>query len=75
METKEKAATVSVVGAPGWNGHPHGIVSRAFAALGSQGTRVIAVAQSAGEHAVSFCIPEEQLVDTVRGLHRELGLE
>jgi aspartate kinase len=75
METKEQVAMVSVVGAPGWNGQAHGVVSRAFAALGSQGRRVIAVAQSAGEHAVSFCIPEEQLVDTVRGLHRELGLE
>ncbi|MGD2178562.1 MAG: hypothetical protein PVG71_12145 [Anaerolineae bacterium] len=36
---------------------------------------VIAVAQAATERSVSFCIPEDQLADTVRFLHRELGLE
>ena len=58
---------------PGWN--ENGIVSHTFAALGKHGTRVIAVAQAATEHSVSFCIPEEQVADTVRFLHRELGLE
>jgi aspartokinase len=58
---------------PGWN--ESGIVSHAFAALGRHGTRVIAVAQAATEYNVSFCIPEEQVADTVRFLHRELGLE
>jgi aspartokinase len=53
----------------------NGIVSHAFAALGNHGTRVIAVAQAATEYSVSFCIPEEQAGDTVRFLHRELGLE
>jgi aspartokinase/homoserine dehydrogenase 1 len=73
LGTKEKVATVSVVGVPGWN--QTGIVSHTFAALGKCGTRVIAVAQAATEHNVSFCIPEEQMVATVRFLHRELGLE
>jgi aspartate kinase len=73
LGTKEKVATISVVGVPGWN--EAGIVSHAFAALGDHGVRVIAVAQAATEHNVSFCIPEEQVADTVRFLHRELGLE
>jgi len=63
----------SVVGVPGWN--EAGIVSHAFSALGKHGTRVIAVAQASTEHSVSFCIPEDQVADTVRFLHRELGLE
>jgi aspartokinase/homoserine dehydrogenase 1 len=73
LGTKEKVATVSVVGVPGWN--ETGIVSHTFAALGKCGTRVIAVAQAATEHSVSFCIPEDQMAGTVRFLHRELGLE
>ena len=72
LETKEKVATVSVVGVPGWN--ETGIVAHAFAALGKHGTRVIAVAQAATEFSVSFCIPEDQAANTVRFLHRELGL-
>jgi aspartokinase/homoserine dehydrogenase 1 len=70
---KEKVATISVVGVPGWN--KTGIVSHAFAALGNHGTRVITVAQAATEYSVSFCIPEDQVADTVRFLHQELGLE
>ena len=66
-------ATISVVGVPGWN--ETGIVSHAFSALGKHSTRVIAVAQAATEYSVSFCIPEDQVADTVRFLHRELGLE
>ena len=62
-----------MVGFPGWN--DSGIVAHAFAALGRLGTRVIAVAQTATEYSVSFCIPEDQVADTVRFLHRELGLE
>jgi aspartokinase/homoserine dehydrogenase 1 len=73
LGAKERVATVSVVGVPCWN--QNGIVSHAFAALGKHGTRVIAVAQAATEYSVSFCIPEEQVADTVRFLHRELGLE
>jgi aspartate kinase len=73
LGTKEQVATISVVGVPDWN--ESGIVSHAFAALGKHSTRVIAVAQAATEYSVSFCIPEEQVVDTVCFLHRELGLE
>ncbi len=73
LETKERVATISVVGVPGWN--ETGIVSHAFSALGKRGTRVIAVAQAATAYSVSFCIPEEQVADAVRFLHRELGLE
>jgi aspartokinase len=73
LETQEQVATVSVVGVPGWN--QTGIVPHAFSALGKHGTRVIAVAQAATEHSVSFCIPEDQVVDTARFLHRELGLD
>lgn len=78
LGVKEKVATISVVGVPGWNGAPTGavgsIVSHAFSALGKHSTRVIAVAQAATEHSVSFCIPQDQVADTVRFLHRELGL-
>jgi aspartokinase/homoserine dehydrogenase 1 len=73
LGSKEQVATISVVGVPDWNGN--GIVSHAFAALGKHGTRVIAVAQAATQYSVSFCIPEEQVADTVCFLHRELGLE
>jgi aspartate kinase len=73
LEAQEQVATVSVVGVPGWQ--ENGTVSHAFAALGRCGTRVIAVAQAATEHSVSFCIPEEQVQDTVRFLHKALGLE
>jgi aspartokinase len=65
--------SVAVVGVPGWR--DTSIVSHAFAALGEHGVRVIAVAQTASEYSISFCIPQEQVVDTVRLLHRELGLE
>jgi len=79
LGVKEKVAILSVVGVPDWNETPTGtvgsIVSHAFSALGKHGTRVIAVAQAATEHSVSFCIPEDQVADTVRFLHRELGLE
>jgi len=73
LGTRERVATVSVVGMPGWG--DAGIVPHAFATLGQHGTRVIAVAQAATERSVSFCIPEDQLAETVRYLHRELGLE
>jgi aspartokinase len=75
LGVKEKVATISVVGMPGWNGQQNGIATHAFAALGERETRVIAVAQAATERSVSFCIPEDQLADAVRFLHRELGLE
>jgi aspartokinase len=73
LGTTEKVATVSVVGVPDWN--QNGIVSHAFEALGKCGTRVIAVAQAASEHSISFCIPQDKVADTVTFLHRELGLD
>ncbi len=73
LETKDKVATISVVGVPDWN--ETGTVSHAYSALGKHNTRVIAVAQATTEHNISFCIPEEQVADTVRFLHTELGLE
>jgi aspartate kinase len=73
LGTKERVATISVVGLGG--GHENGVVSRTFAALGKHQTRVIAVAQAATEHSVSFCIPGDQMADAVRFLHRALGLE
>jgi aspartokinase len=73
LGTREQVATVSVVGVPGWT--EKSIVSHAFAALGQHDIRVIAVAQAATEYSVSFCVPGEQMADTVRLLHRELGLE
>ena len=73
LGVKEKVATVSVVGFPGWS--ESGIVSHAFTALGRHGTRVIAVAQAGTGYSVSFCIPEDQVGSTVRFLHHELGLD
>jgi aspartate kinase len=73
LGVNEDVATISVVGVPGWN--EGGIVSHAFAVLGTHHTRVIAVAQAATEYSVSFCVPEDQMAEAVRYLHRELGLE
>jgi aspartate kinase len=73
LGVKERVATVSVVGL-GDQGE-NGIVSRTFGALGRHDTHIIAVAQAATEHSVSFCIPEDQVAGAVRFLHRELGLE
>jgi aspartate kinase len=73
LESKGHVATISLVGVASWNGN--NLVARSFVALGKLGTRVIAVAQAASEHSVSFCIPEDEVIDTVRFLHKELGLE
>ena len=73
LGTKELVATVSVFAVPGWD--ETGIVSRAFAALGKHHTQVIAVAQAATRHSVSFCVLGDQVADTVRFLHRDLRLE
>jgi len=72
LDTIEDVATVSVIGLPG-NG-PEGIASRAFAALGKHRVRVVAVAQAATEDSVTFCVPDEEVTETVRFLHRELEL-
>lgn len=72
LRVQEEVGTVSVVGAPGRDGAS--IVPQVFAALGKQGTRVISVAQAASEYNVSFVVPAEEVEDTVRSVHRELGL-
>jgi aspartate kinase len=72
LDVRLEVATVSVVGIP--REGDDSLIARAFAALGRQGTRVIAVAQSSGESSVSFCIPADQLAATVSGLHADLGL-
>jgi aspartate kinase len=72
---KQRVATISVVGLPGRKERRNNVVSRTFAALGQHHTRVIAVAQAATEHSVSFCVPEDQLDDAVRFLHGQLGLD
>jgi aspartokinase/homoserine dehydrogenase 1 len=72
IKIKEQIGTVSVVGLS--SGEKNSAVSWAYAALGKSGAQVIAVAQPASEHSVSFCIPEGQVPETVRLLHQELGL-
>ncbi len=47
----------------------------AYGALGECGTRVISVAQPASERSISFCIPEEQIEETVKFIYHELGLD
>jgi len=70
---QEEVATVSVVGRASES--PETVVSRAFAALGRCGTRVITVAQSVTEQNISFVVPDEEVDDTVRFIHTELGLD
>jgi len=72
LDAQGQVGTVSVVGAPGRDGAS--IVPLAFAALGKQGTRVISVAQASSEYNVSFVVSAEDVEDTVRSMHRELGL-
>lgn len=72
VTAEDAVATVSVVGMPG--AVEPGIVSRAFVALGTLGTRVIAVAQAGTEFSVSFCIPEAEVTETVRYLHKQFNL-
>ena len=73
IRTDEDVAIVSVIGGP--ERDEPGIASRAFAALGRHAVRVIAVTQAVAGDSVSFCIPGHRVADTVRFLHRELGLE
>jgi len=73
VQSEEAVAIVSVIGSP--VGDERGIASYAFAALGKHAVRVIAVTQAVDGGSVSFCIPASRAADTVRFLHRELGLE
>jgi len=70
--TQEQVASISVVG---FSDAPEAAVApRAFAALGKLGLRVIAVAQPASAHSISFVISEKDLARAVPFIHRELGL-
>jgi len=73
LDTIEQVATVSIIGLP--CNRVHGIASQAFAALGKRAVRVAAVTREAAEDSLTFCIPADDVADTVRFLHRELGLE
>ena len=73
VAVQEEVATVSVVGRTAES--PETVVSGAFAALGRRGTRVITVAQSITEHNISFVVPDNEVDDTVRFIHTELGLD
>jgi len=73
FDSVEPVGTVSVVGFG--TGGNHTAASRAFAALGEHGVPVLAVTQAALEDSVSFCVRESAVPDTVRLLHRALGLE
>ncbi len=66
-----QVGAISVVGAPGGDGA--GVVSKTFAALGRLGTQIVSVAQSASEYHVSVIVPEAEVDDTVRFIHRELN--
>jgi aspartate kinase len=70
--TQEEVASISVVGMS--NDPDAAIAPRAFAALGKLGLRVIAVAQPASAHSISFVISERDLGRAVPFIHRELGL-
>jgi len=71
VEPLEAVGTISVVGAPGGGGAACGPLT--FAALGRLGTQVISVSQSASEYNVSVVVPEAQVDETVRFIHRELN--
>jgi len=73
IRREEAVATLSVIGSTGDD--DRGIASRAFAALGRHAVRIIAVTQAVDGSSVSFCIPANRIGDSVRFLHRELGLD
>jgi aspartokinase len=73
ISARGHVATISVVGAPGRMGAS--VVPQAFAALGKHGLQVRSVAQASSEYNVSFVVSEDDMAQTVRVLHRELGLD
>jgi len=72
LRTEEEVAIISVIGSPAED--ERGIASHVFAAIGKHTVRVIAVTQAVEGDSISFCIPAFRAADTVRFLHRELGL-
>lgn len=73
LDVQEHVATISMVGVPGENGAS--IVPQTFAALGKHGTKVLSIAQASSEYNVSFVVTEDEVDETVRFLHHELGLQ
>lgn len=71
LAARGQVGTISVVGAAGRDGAT--IVPKTFAALGRLDTPIVSVAQSASEYHVSIVVPEMQIDDTVRFIHRELN--
>ena len=63
-------ALVAVISAP--NGD--GLAPRTLAALGRAGAHVLALAQGTASYHISFILPEAEVDDVVRALHRDLGL-
>jgi aspartate kinase len=72
LDIQHPVATISVVGGPGEDGMS--IVPKTFAALGKHRTKVISIAQASSEYNVSFVVTEDEVDDTVRLIHEELGL-
>jgi aspartate kinase len=72
LDLKEQVATISIVSFAGDSAS--GFIGKALSSLGSSGARLIAVTQAASEHAISVCIPGEQLAETVRYLHHSLAV-
>ncbi|HOG47009.1 MAG TPA: aspartate kinase [Anaerolineae bacterium] len=66
-----QVGTISVVGGAGRDGAT--LVPKTFAALGRLDAQIVSVAQSVSEYHVSVVVPEEQVDDTVRFIHRELN--
>lgn len=63
-------ALVAVVSAPNGNS----IAPRTLAALGAAGAHVLTLAQGADSFHLSVIVPEPEVAQVVRALHRELGL-
>ena len=72
LDIQHPVATISVVGGPGEDGMS--IVPKTFAALGKHRTKVISIAQASSEYNVSFVVTEDEVDNTVRLIHEELGL-
>lgn len=69
---EDNIAIISIVGA-GMKGTP-GIAGKVFSILGRHGINIIAIAQGSSEYNISFVVKEEDVRESVRILHTELGL-
>ena len=73
ITNSDAVGTVSVIGFTADAGSV--TARRAFAALGTHGTPVLAVTQAVTDDSISFCVPGSDVANTVRFLHQQLGLE